>query len=100
MNPKSEIFTEEETIVGYVDTDSGSLLIADGVWETSLVGVSDRNRLVIDVERDNIRIPIIATKQNGRRFLLIPIDAANPIQSNDKDKVDVRDPAEESSNVE
>lgn len=91
MPPKTEIFTEKETIVGYVESDSGSLLIADGIWEINLREISRRNKIVIDIERDKVRIPIIATRQNNRRFLLIPIDSAELINHAVTDKVDVDD---------
>ena len=68
----------KETEVGLVATDSGSLLIADGIAEQDLK-TSLNKRVVIDVQKDNTLLPVIATKQNGRRFLLIPLDAGEPI---------------------
>lgn len=71
-------FSEKEQIVGYVSIDSGSLLLADGVWKSILPKGNDA-RLVIDIDEDiSGRLPIIAMRKDDRRFLLIPIDELIP----------------------
>ena len=92
MKNPADIFTEEETIVGHIETDSGSLLITDGVWE-NIINVSPRNKVMVDLGVDRIRLPVIATKQNDRRFLLIPIDLAEPLGEHIDDTVPVEEPA-------
>ncbi len=92
MKNPSDIFKESETVIGYIETDSGSLLITDGIWD-SIVNVNPRNRVHVDLGVDRIRLPVIATKQNDRRFLLIPIDQAEPLADSSTDKVNVEEPS-------
>lgn len=88
MIPKDDVFTEKENIIGYVTTDSGTLLITDGIWEDR-IKVNAMNKVSVDLGSDSIRVPVIATLQNGRKFLLIPIDQGEPIVSRAGDIVAV-----------
>jgi hypothetical protein len=94
MKNPTDIFTEKETIVGYVETDSGSLLITDGIWEDR-INLNPRNKVAIDLGVDRVRVPVIATKQNDRRFLLIPLDQAEALRDNMDDKVEVEEPSKQ-----
>jgi len=76
MEDGRAIFLEKkESIVGYITLNTGTLLLTDGVWVDN-IKVSQEEKLAIDLGTDRIKIPVIATKQNNRRFLLIPLDAA------------------------
>ena len=88
-----DIFTEKENIIGYVETDSGTLLITDGIWDDR-IKVSARNKVSVDLGMDRVRVPVIATKQNGRKFLLIPLDQAEVVVEDTGDVVGVEGKAE------
>ena len=92
MKP-ADIFTSKENIVGYVETDSGTLLITDGIWDDR-IKVSARNKVYVDLGMDRVRIPVIATKQNGRKFLLIPLDQAEVVIEDAGDIVGVEGKAD------
>lgn len=93
MKNPSDIFTEKEKVIGYIETDSGSLLITDGIWD-NIINASPRNKVTVDLGVDRVRLPVIATKQNDRRFLLIPIDEGEIISEDDSDTVTVDEPVE------
>jgi hypothetical protein len=86
-------FTEEEQIVGYVETHSGSLLIADGIVESE-IRISSKSIVSLDLGMDKKRLPIVATRQGGRRYLLIPLEAAEPLENASGDTVTTENPAE------
>ena len=85
-------FGAKEKVVGHVNIPSGSLLLADGVFENDLP-LNTNHSLTVDLKLDNVRVPVYATMQNGRRFLLIPIDAAQPIED-ENENVEVEDRVE------
>lgn len=88
-------FTEKQTIIGHVETHSGSVALLDGIIESELQLPS--NAFVsVDVNLDKKRIPVIATRQGGRRYLLLDLDAAEDIQPLRIEKVDTEEPAETS----
>lgn len=84
-------FTNTEKILGYVNVPSGSLLLVDGAFENDLP-MNHKHCLVLDLHLDNSRIPIVATRQGGRRFLLIPVDSAQLIINNPEEYIDTEDP--------
>ena len=87
-------FGEQEKIVGYFTTHSGSIVIADGVHADSFSG-SANQRVVLDLGKEEAcKIPVYAAKQNEHRFLLIPIDAAVLLPDNQKDTVKIEDPVD------
>jgi len=95
MKEEREIFAEgTENIVGHIVLNTGTLLLTDGVWIDN-IKVSQEEKLAIDLGTDRIRVPVIGTKQNGRRFLLIPLDAAEQKDVPENDKVDIEDPIKE-----
>ena len=71
-------FTEKQEVIGYVETHSGSVALLDGVIESELK-MSPGTFVAVDVNLDRKRIPVIATKQGGRRYLLLALDAAEDI---------------------
>jgi hypothetical protein len=83
-------FKEKEQTVGYVTLLSGSIVIADGIHAEDLSCAASQ-RVVLDLGKENVRIPVIAAKQQGQRFLLIPIDAATRIDSPNIENVDTED---------
>lgn len=90
----TDIFAEgKENIIGHVATDSGSLMIADGIVAAEVTAALGK-QFTVDLSCDNARLPIVATKQAGRRFLLIPIDAAEHIPPQGELTVEMEDKAE------
>lgn len=80
-----------DSLVGYVETDSGSILITDGVWDKTTIPLNSQQRVSLDIGLDRCRIPVHNVKLNGKRFLLIALDDAVPLTEGD-DKIDVEDP--------
>ena len=76
-------FTETEKILGYVNIPSGSLLLVDGAFESDLP-VNKQHCLTLDLNAEYVSLPIIAIQQHGKRFILIPLDAAKPITDEDE----------------
>lgn len=68
-----DIFQDEEKIVGYVETDSGGILIADLVWD---VPVAHQERVKLDLELGRAKIPVKTVRVNGKRRLIIELDEA------------------------
>lgn len=71
-------FLEEEKIVGYINIPSGSLLLVDGAFEVDLK-LNSKHSLALDLQMEGVRIPVMSTQQNGKRYLLIPLDSAQAI---------------------
>ena len=70
-------FPAEETIIGYVDTDSGGLLITDAAWESALPRATHKHTAIDFGDIPSCRIPVYAKLVGGRRFVIIDIDADN-----------------------
>ena len=89
-------FTEEEQLLGYVETDSGTVLLADGLWSYALPPTNQQT-LVLDTEIERVRFPVYAVIRGNQRFLLISLDS-NAIPSNTasvNDFVDIDNPLTE-----
>lgn len=89
-------FTETEQHIGYIETDSGTVLLSDGIWSSSMP-VVDQQAMVVDVETERTKFPVYAVMRGGQRFLLIALDANTvntPITSS-TDRVDVDEPLTE-----
>jgi hypothetical protein len=89
-------FTETEQHIGYIETDSGTLLLADGIWGPAMPSV-DQKALVIDTETERTKFPVYTVMRGGQRFLLIALDTNTintPITTED-DRVTVDDPLSE-----
>jgi len=86
---------KESTLIGYVTICSGSLLLADGIAADRLP-VSKDQRVVLDLERETgtVRYPILALTQGSDRFLVIPLDRAEPLPVIEGETVTVSDPVE------
>lgn len=70
----------DQKLLGYVETDSNSLFIVDGVWRESLPTTFQKTVLLEDAvldEKKNV-LPVYLFKQNNKRFLLIALDAGIP----------------------
>ena len=84
-------FSENERTVGHFVTLSGSIVIADGIHADSLPGGADQ-RVVLDLGKENCKIPVIAARQHGHNFLLIPVDAAIALPERLEETVEIEDP--------
>jgi hypothetical protein len=81
-----DFFKEQEQLVGYVDTNSGGLLITDMIWSTHKTA---HEQIILDLEGlDQVRIPVKSVIQGGKRRLIIEIDEALD-RTKDQDVVDV-----------
>ncbi len=87
------MFTEAQNVVGYIETHSGSIVMADGIVESD-IALSPKAIVSLDLKLDRKRIPVVATIQGGRRYLLIPLDLAEDIPNPSPDTVDTEDPVE------
>jgi hypothetical protein len=86
-------FTETEQHVGYIETDSGTLLLADGIWGASMPPITQQ-ALLVDTETERTKFPVYSILRSGQRFLLIALDTntvATPI-TNDEAVVGVEEP--------
>jgi len=68
-----KLFTEEGNIIGYVATDSGGLLLVDGIWRSVVPKSKDQMTLELDGPSRQ-RIPVRALRKDGKRFLILAID--------------------------
>lgn len=66
-------FQDKEEIVGYVDTDSGGILIADMIWD---LPEATQKRVAMDLDMSNVRIPVKAVLHEGKRRLFLELDEA------------------------
>lgn len=89
-------FTETEQHIGYIETDSGTLLVTDGIWSPAMPSV-DQKSLIIDTETERTKFPVYTVMRGGQRFLLIALDTNTintPITADD-DRVTVDEPLSE-----
>lgn len=89
MRDTTNLFTAEETLAGYLETDTGTILMTDGLWENTLP-LTAQNRLTLDLGIERCRIPVYAMLRNEKRFLILGIDDAL-IPVNDVETVDTED---------
>ena len=74
---KKNLFKETETLAGYITVHSGSLLLSDGVWDST--NLHPDSKIQFDLEEDGShQIPVTTIRQNGKRFILIALDASIP----------------------
>lgn len=85
-----DIFTEIETLVGFIDTDSGGIVITDMLWD---VPANGQKRFSVDLELEKTRIPIKAIRtEGGKRRLILEIDEGiNLLSSVQQETVEVVD---------
>jgi len=78
MDDENIKFGSRESLVGYVETDSGGIVIADGIWGDEFPTVSqDRVHLNLNLEKG--RIPVYGFSKGGKRYLLLALDDAESI---------------------
>lgn len=70
----------EQKLIGYVETDSGSLLIIDGTWKDSMPAVFQKTVYLEDALVDEKRnvLPVHLLRNQGKRYLLIGLDDGIP----------------------
>jgi hypothetical protein len=68
------IFKNNETLIGYIETDSGTLLLTDGTWEDN-IPKNTQEKIKINLELESCKIPVIALQKSGKRFLILAIDS-------------------------
>jgi hypothetical protein len=85
----------DQKLIGYVETDSGSLFIVDGVWKESIPTVFQKSLFYEDAlvdEKKNV-LPVYLIKNQGKRFLLIALD--DGIAATEREvQVETEDPVE------
>ncbi len=93
-----KVFTEEGTAIGALVSSSGSVLLTDGVWESS---VPSHEKIAIDLHLENKTIPIRAIKIKDKRYLILSLDEAVESSEVTSDVVEVTDlPKEEETPAE
>jgi hypothetical protein len=75
MRDAKDLFHDKETLVGYVETSAGGILLTDGGWEDDLP-LTTQESLSIDLNIESSRIPVIAVRKNDKRFLILALDDA------------------------
>ena len=80
-----------DSLVGYVETDSGSILITDGVWDKTVIPLNTQQRVSLDLGLDRCRIPVHRVTLGGKKFLMIALDDAAPLTEGE-DKIETEDP--------
>ena len=80
-------------LIGHVTIYSGRLLFTDGLAINQLP-LGDDDHVILDIEQENVRLPIYATQQGGVRFLLIPLDDPEKLVPVPDEQVQVTDPVE------
>jgi len=78
MIDAKDLFHDKDSIVGHVETNSGGLLLTDGGWEDDLP-LTTQESLALDLNIDAVKIPVIAVRKNNKRFLILAIDDAVPV---------------------
>lgn len=78
---------------GHIPIYSGRLLFVDEVIIQDLPIAADQY-IIIDIEKENVQVPLVATNQGGQRFLIIPIDQATPLPMKVATTVEVTDQVE------
>jgi len=73
MDNTLNLFGDTEKLAGYIETDSGSILLTDGVWETALPQNS-QERLALDLGVESGKIPVYGIILKEKRYLLIALD--------------------------
>ena len=89
MIDATSLFSEKEIVIGHIETSAGGVLLTDGGWEEDLPKTTQES-LALDLDIDPGKIPVIATRKNNKRFLILAIDDAEP-QSLVSDKVEIKD---------
>jgi len=78
-------FKETETSVGFVETDSGGILITDLVWDHPN---TSQQKVAEDLDLGRVRIPVKAVLRNNKRQLIIELDDAVALEvGNDTVKI-------------
>jgi hypothetical protein len=86
-------FSNVEKLLGYVETDSGSVLLTDGLWEKELPNNS-QERLALDLGIEQSKIPVYGILLREKRYLLISLDDAVSTRFNEE-HIDTEDPVPE-----
>lgn len=84
----TNMFTEQPTLIGHIDTNSGSLLMSDGTWESTLPKTTE-DRICVDLGVVG-KIPVYAVTHENKRMILLQIDKIEPY--NHDEKVEIQDP--------
>ncbi len=73
-------FKETETTVGYVETDSGGILITDLLWDHPS---TSQQKIAEDLDLGRVKIPIKAVLRNNKRQIIIELDDAILLEDGD-----------------
>ena len=86
------LFAETEQHVGDILVTSGSLLLTDGIWDSGKIHKDNKLNLDLD-EENHVKIPVTTIIQNNKRYILIDIDSAIKVETQDG-KIEVEDGTE------
>jgi len=78
----SKMFKESgKTPLGKLRTHSGTVALTDGIHASSLQGFQGTPTLNLDIECEDVDIPVYAILADGKRYILLALDEATPIES-------------------
>ena len=71
-----DTFTEGvERLVGYLETDTGTVLLTDGIWNSEIPS-ANQNRVYLNLGTPRIKIPVYGVIRSNKRYLILDIDQA------------------------
>lgn len=78
-----------ERLVGHLETDSGTILLTDGIWNSEIPS-ANQHRVYLNLGTPRVRIPVYAVIRNNKRYLILDVDQAKG-HSATPDKVKVEE---------
>ena len=80
----------KEKLVGYLETDTGTILLTDGIWNDDIPS-ADQQRVYLNLGTPQIRIPVFGVIRNNKRYLIIDIDRSINNKRDKKNIINVED---------
>jgi len=78
----SEMFREGgKTLLGNLRTYSGTLALTDGVHASAFKGFQGLSAVSLDLQSEDVDIPVYGLIADGKRYILLAVDEAKPIQA-------------------
>jgi hypothetical protein len=79
----------KERLVGYLETDTGTILLTDGIWNTEIPSANQK-RVYLNLGMPRVKIPVYGVIRNQKRYLILDVDRALE-NSNSQDTVEVEE---------